>query len=212
MVDEVAAVIESRGRRTLRVATDVGDNASLSALRDACIGAFGTVDIVVAAAGVTKKTPTLAMTDADWAQIMETNLTGVMRTYRTFAPDMIAQRRGRMIGIASLASFVGLMEVAAYTASKSGVAGLTRALAIEWAPHGITVNAIAPGVFETDLNREILKGPRGQEFLTRTPMRRFGRLEELVGAAIFLASDAASFVTGQLITVDGGFLASGVNV
>jgi NAD(P)-dependent dehydrogenase (short-subunit alcohol dehydrogenase family) len=212
IVDEVAAVIESRGRRTLRVATDVRDNASLSALRDACIGAFGTVDIVVAAAGVTKKTPTLAMTDADWAQIMEINLTGVMRTYRTFAPDMIAQRRGRMIGIASLASFVGLMEVAAYTASKSGVAGLTRALAIEWAPHGITVNAIAPGVFETDLNREILEGPRGQELLTRTPMRRFGRLEELVGAAIFLASDAASFVTGQLITVDGGFLASGVNV
>jgi NAD(P)-dependent dehydrogenase (short-subunit alcohol dehydrogenase family) len=212
IVDEVAVLIEAKGRRTLRVAADVGDSGSLSSLRDACIGAFGKVDVVVAAAGVTKRTPTLDMTDADWAQIMETNLTGVMRTYRTFAPDMIARRRGRMIGIASLASFVGLMEVAAYTASKAGVAGLTRALAIEWAPHGITVNAVAPGVFETDLNREILKGPRGQELLTRTPMRRFGRTEELVGAAIFLASDAASFVTGQLITVDGGFLASGVNV
>ena len=212
IVDEVAVLIEAKGRRTLRVAADVGDSGSLSSLRDACIGAFGKVDVVVAAAGVTKRTPTLDMTDADWAQIMETNLTGVMRTYRTFAPDMIARRRGRMIGIASLASFVGLMEVAAYTASKAGVAGLTRALAIEWAPHGITVNAVAPGVFETDLNREILQGPRGQELLTRTPMRRFGRTEELVGAAIFLASDAASFVTGQLITVDGGFLASGVNV
>jgi NAD(P)-dependent dehydrogenase (short-subunit alcohol dehydrogenase family) len=152
------------------------------------------------------------MTDADWSQILETNLTGMLRTYQTFAPGMIAQRRGRLIGIGSLASFVGLMEVAAYTASKAGVAGLTRALAVEWAAHGVTVNAIAPGVFETDLNREILKGPRGQEFLMRTPMRRFGRTDELVGAAVYLASDAASFVTGQLLVVDGGLLASAVNV
>ncbi|HEX7139108.1 MAG TPA: SDR family oxidoreductase, partial [Vicinamibacterales bacterium] len=154
----------------------------------------------------------VGMDDADWHRIIETNLTGVMRTYQAFAPGMIARRNGRLIGIASLASFVGLMEVAAYTASKSAVAGLTRALAVEWAPHGITVNAIAPGVFETDLNREILKGPRGQEFLTRTPMKRFGRVEELVGAAVYLASEAATFVTGQLLVVDGGLLASGVNV
>ena len=167
---------------------------------------------MVAAAGVTKRAPTLEMTEADWAHIIETNLTGTMRTYQTFAPPMLDRGRGRLIGIASLASFVGLMEVTAYTASKAGVAGLTRALAVEWAARGVTVNAIAPGVFETDLNREILKGPRGQEFLTRTPMRRFGRTEELVGAAVYLASDAASFVTGQLLVVDGGFLASGVNV
>ena len=100
--------------------------------------------------------------------------------------------------------------MAAYTASKAGVAGLTRALAVEWA-HGVTVNAIAPGVFETDLNRELLKSGRGQEFLVRTPMARFGRVDELAGTAVFLASDAASFITGQLIAVDGGFLASGVN-
>ena len=124
---------------------------------------------------------------------------------------MIARGSGRLIGIASLASYVGLLEVAAYTASKAGVAGLTRALAVEWARHGVTVNAIAPGVFETDLNRELLKGPRGQEFLTRTPMQRFGRVEELVGAAVYLASDAATFVTGQLLAVDGGLLGSGVN-
>jgi len=212
IVEEVAAAIESKGRRTLRVASDVGDSASLQRLRDACVDRFGHVDIVVAAAGVTRRVATLEMTDADWSQILETNLTGMLRTYQAFAPGMIARRRGRLIGIGSLASFVGLMEVAAYTASKAGVAGLTRALAVEWAAHGVTVNAIAPGVFETDLNREILKGPRGQEFLTRTPMRRFGRTEELVGAAVYLASDAASFVTGQLLVVDGGLLASAVNV
>jgi NAD(P)-dependent dehydrogenase (short-subunit alcohol dehydrogenase family) len=151
------------------------------------------------------------MTESDWAQILDTNLTGMFRTYQVFAPPMIARGSGRLIGIASLASYVGLQEVAAYTASKAGVAGLTRALAVEWARHGVTVNAIAPGVFETDLNRELLKGPRGQEFLTRTPMKRFGRVEELVGAAVYLASDAATFVTGQLLAVDGGLLGSGVN-
>jgi NAD(P)-dependent dehydrogenase (short-subunit alcohol dehydrogenase family) len=212
MVDEVASLVEARGRRSLRVAADVGDPASLRALRDACLRAFGSVDIVVAAAGITKRVASVEMTDEDWQRILDTNLTGMMRTYQTFAPAMIARGGGRLIGIGSIASFIGLMEVAAYTASKAAVAGLTRSLAVEWAPHGVTVNAIAPGVFETDLNRDILKGPRGQEFLTRTPMRRFGRTEELVGAAVYLASEAASFVTGQLLVDDGGLLASGVNV
>ena len=211
VVDEVAGLIEQKGRRTLRQPADVGDAASLAALCDACLAAFGKVDVVVAAAGVTKRVPTLDMSEADWDRILEPNVTGMMRTYQTFARPMIARGQGRLIGIASLASYVGLQEVAAYSASKSAVAGLTRALAVEWAPHGVTVNAIALGVFETDLNREILKGPRGQEFLMRTPMRRFGRTEELVGAAVYLASDASSFVTGQLLVVDGGFLASGVN-
>ena len=211
VVDEVAGLIEQKGRRTLRQPADVGDAASLAALRDACLAAFGKVDVVVAAAGVTKRVPTLDMSEADWDRILDTNVTGMMRTYQTFARPMIARGQGRLIGIASLASYVGLQEVAAYGASKSAVAGLTRALAVEWAPHGVTVNAIAPGVFETDLNRDILKGPRGQEFLMRTPMRRFGRTEELVGAAVYLASDASSFVTGQLLVVDGGLLASGVN-
>jgi len=210
-VDAVSDAVEQRGRRTLRQPADVGDASSLHALRNACLEAFGRVDIVVAAAGVTKRVPTVDMTEADWIQILDTNTTGVFRTYQAFAPSMIAHGSGRLIGVASLASFVGLQEVAACTASKAAVAGLTRALSVEWARHGVTVNAIAPGVFETDLNREILKGPRGREFLMRTPMGRFGRVEELVGAAVYLASDAATFVTGQLIAVDGGFLASGVN-
>jgi NAD(P)-dependent dehydrogenase (short-subunit alcohol dehydrogenase family) len=210
-VEAVAAEIETLGRRTFRQTSDVNDAASLTRLRDACLSAFGAVDVVVAAAGITKRVPTIDMTDADWEAILDTNLTGVMRTYRTFARPMIERRRGRLIGIASLGSYLGLHEVAAYTASKAGVAGLTRALAVEWAPHGVTVNAILPGVLETDLNRELLKGPRGQEFLTRTPMRRFGCADELVGAAVYLASDASSFVTGQLLAVDGGILASGVN-
>lgn len=211
LVDEVAAEIEGRGRRTLKIACDVADEASLAALRDATLAAFGSVDIVLAAAGVTRRAPTLEMDTLEWQRIVDVNLMGTLRAFKAFAPGMIAKKQGRLIGIASLASFVGLQEVSAYTASKAAVAGLTRALAVEWAAHGVTVNAIAPGVFKTDLNAELLRGPRGQEFLMRTPMKRFGRLEELVGAAVYLASDAASFVTGQLLVVDGGFLASGVN-
>jgi len=210
-VDDVAAEIERRGRRTLRHPADVADKASLDSLRDACLAAFGHVDIVVAAAGVTKRVPTLEMNESDWRTILDTNLSGMLRTYQSFGATMVDRKAGRLIGIASLGSFLGLHEVAAYTASKAGVACLTRALAVEWARHNVTVNAIVPGVLETDLNKALLAGPRGREFLMRTPMGRFGKVEEVVGAVIYLASDAAAFVTGQLLAVDGGILASGVN-
>jgi NAD(P)-dependent dehydrogenase (short-subunit alcohol dehydrogenase family) len=210
-VTQVAGEIEACGRRTIRQTCDVADTDSLAAVRDRCLRELGRVDVLVCAAGVTLRTPTLEMIEADWQHIIDTNLTGTLRACRVFAEPMLAEGDGRIVTIASLSSFLGFFEVAAYTASKSGVAGLTRALAVEWAPRGVRVNAVVPGVFATDLNRALLDSPRGQELVARTPMKRFGRLDELVGAAVFLASDASAFVTGQLLVVDGGFLASGVN-
>lgn len=206
------ADIERAGGKALTHPVDVTSRASLEDLLRASIAKFGSVEILVNSAGRTKRTPTLQVPDSEWNEIMETNLTGTLRACQVFGQHMIERGYGRIINIASLSSFVSLFEVAAYSASKSAVASLTKSLAIEWAKHGVCVNAIAPGVFRTDLNTALLDGtPRGQEFLLRTPMRRFGKLDELVGAAVFLGSDAASFVTGHVLAVDGGFLASGVN-
>ncbi len=212
MVVEAAQQIESLGRRTLRVTSDVTDRGSLESLLQKTVSAFGKVDILINAAGRTKRTAILDVTEKEWNGILDTNLTGALRAGQIFGRHMVERRYGRIVHIASLSSFVALYEVAAYGASKAALASLTRSMAIEWAGYGVCVNAIMPGVFRTALTSPLLDGtPRGQEFLMRTPMKRFGNLEELVGAAVFLASDAASFVTGTILQVDGGFLASGVN-
>ena len=211
-IEEVCAQIKGVGRETMVHAVDVSRRESVDQLREAVMAKFGRVDILVNSAGITLKKPTVDISEKEWAMVLDTNLTGTLRACQSFHPVLKVSGRGRVINVASLASFLAFHQVAAYGVSKAGVLALTRNLGIEWAGDGVSVNALAPGVFVTDLNSAFLNGTeRGRELLTRTPMKRFGKGEELVGAAVFLASDAAHFITGQTIAVDGGFLASGVN-
>ena len=193
-------------------ALDVADPASVQSAASRVVGEAGQIDILVNAAGITHRAPALEMEPADWDRVVRVNLTGTFLACQAAANVMRDQEGGgAIVNIASLASYVGLSWVAAYCASKAGVMELTKVLAVEWADHGIRVNAIAPGVFPTPLNRALLEGtPRGEWFKHHTPMGRFGDAEELVGAAIFLASPAARFIAGETLAVDGGFLACGV--
>lgn len=211
-LEEACREVEAVGGSTVRQPTDVRDRQSIDALRDAVLERFGCVDILVNAAGYTFKQATATVPEEMWSCLIDTNLNGALRSCQSFYKPLKANRRGRIINVASLGSFLAFHQVAAYCAAKAGLLSLTRSLACEWARDGICVNAIAPGVFPSELNSEfLLDTPRGQEILMRTPIGRFGNPEELVGAAVLLASDAASFLTGQCLAVDGGYLASGVN-
>jgi NAD(P)-dependent dehydrogenase (short-subunit alcohol dehydrogenase family) len=203
--------IRDLGRRSMSVPSDVTSRSSLEDLRVAVYREFAAVDVLVNCAGITKRIPTVDCPEDVWNAIFNVNLTGTLRSCQVFGANMIERRAGRIINIASLSTFVAFHEVAAYGASKAAVGALTRSLAVEWARYGVFVNAIAPGIFPTALNSALLDSPRGRELLMRAPAGRFGRTEELVSAALYLASDESSFTTGQILAVDGGFLASGVN-
>jgi NAD(P)-dependent dehydrogenase (short-subunit alcohol dehydrogenase family) len=212
LVSSVQAEIEALGVRSFGATCDVSSAESVKDFSSKVIDFFGGVDVVVYAAGVTKRAPTATFDLEVWNQNFDTNVAGALRVSQAFYEPLKQSNAARIINICSLSSFRAFHEVAAYGASKSALLSLTRNLGCEWAKDGIRTNAIVPGVFVTDLNRELLNGTeRGKELLTRTPLGRFGDVSELVGTALFLASDASAFITGSHIVVDGGFLASGVN-
>lgn len=210
LTDTVTQIREN-GSESDRVIIDVKSHVSVDNAIKKIVSKFGKIDIVVNSAGTHHKKPSIDVTDEEWNEVIDTNLSGVFRVCRAVGHFMIQQKKGKIINIASLGSFVGLSETTAYCASKAGVALVTKNLAIEWAKYNIHVNAIAPGVFRTSLNEKALSIPeRLSRIINHTPMGRLGKTEELVGTAIYLASSASNFVTGAIIPVDGGFLSWGI--
>ena len=186
---------------------DVTDATSVRDAIERASTDLGATDIVVNNAGTVMRGPSLEVTDEDWTGVVEVNLSGVFRVARMSAREMVrAGKRGSIINIASILGLRVRAQVASYAATKAAVIQLTKALALEWAEHGIRVNAIAPGYFETDINRDFLRSEAGQAIVARIPKRRVGRLADLDGPLLLLASDASSYMTGAVIPVDGGHL------
>jgi NAD(P)-dependent dehydrogenase (short-subunit alcohol dehydrogenase family) len=210
-VAKAASEIRSLGKATLELTADVTRREDVQRVADAMVKEMKRIDILVNSAGMTKRTPSLEFADEDWERILNVNLKGTWLACQIVGRVMRDQQYGRIINIASIGSFQSLHEAAPYCASKGAVAMLTKALGAEWTKYNIAVNAIAPGVFETPLNTKLInEAARKKSILSHTPMQRFGTLEEIHGAAIFLASDAARFVTAEIIAVDGGFMAQGI--
>ncbi len=210
-VQKAAAEVRALGRKSLELAADVTRREDIERVIGKMRAEMGRIDILVNSAGTTKRTPSLEVSDEDWQRIINLNLNGTWYACQSVGRVMKDQMYGRIINIASIGAFLSLYEVAAYCASKGAVAMLTRCLGTEWVKYNITVNAIAPGVFETPLNRQVIQEPRRKaSIMSHTPMKRYGSLEEIKGLAIYLASDSSSFVTGEIISVDGGFMAQGI--
>ena len=206
--DETRDCIRSTGGKCETVALDIAESGSAQRLVDRALAAFGRLDIVVNNAGIIRRAPLLEFTEKDWDEVMDVNIKAVFLLSQAAARVMVRQSRGKIINIASMLSFQGGIRVPSYTASKSAVMGLTRLMACELAPHGITVNAIAPGYMATDNTRALREdAERNKAIVERIPMGRWGTPEDLQGIVVFLASDASAYINGYTIAVDGGWLA-----
>jgi 2-deoxy-D-gluconate 3-dehydrogenase len=213
LVDHVASEDSARdvqklGRRAVIFESDLMKPESVAAVTEAALAAFGKIDILVNNAGIIRRAPAIEFTERDWDDVMSLNAKAVFFLAQAAARDMVKRKRGKIINVASLLAFQGGIIVPSYAASKGAVAQVTKALANEWAPLGICVNAIAPGYMATNNTRALRDDPvRSQAILARIPAGRWGSPEDLGGAAVFLASPASDYVTGHVLVVDGGWLA-----